>query len=367
MHETGLHSSSETAARLHREAIILDMVSPLFVRAFPCAVDEYLAGGVTAIGATIFDPLTPDLGTAVPIVAGDAAGALRGVAHIYALIRQLPDTLMLIEALDDFARDRQAGKLGIVLHSQTCAPFQHDLNFVELFYRLGVRVALLAYNTRNLFADGCTERTNAGLSKLGVRLIREMNRVGIVIDGSHTGERSTLDAMEVCEAPFIFSHSGCKALHDHPRNITDEQIRRCVATGGMVGVVGLPNFLGDHAAPKLETVVRHVAHIAELVGAEHAGIGMDYFTGLIPYSTYEEQLADYPVKMSSGLWGPGDMPPPPWRCAPEIETPAGMRHLTAALLEHGFSEAETRGIMGENFLRVFGQVWKPVGGAPSDT
>jgi membrane dipeptidase len=342
----------EAAIRLHAESIILDMVSPLFMAVYPRGAEDYRAGGVTAIGATV--------GTQTTGLALNAAEGFSSIARLYDLIRQMPDTLRLIETIEDFSRAKQDGKLGVLLHFQTCSPFEQELRYVEIFYRLGVRAALLTYNIRNLVADGCTERTDAGLSRLGVRLVKEMNRVGMVVDGSHTGLRSSLDAIEVTEAPFIFSHSGAKAVYDHARNITDEQIRACAATGGVIGVVGLPYFLGDAANPTLETLVRHIVYIAELVGVEHVGIGLDYHRGVRPYSTLEEQQATNRERTTEGLWREGDFPPPPYRYAPEIETPAGMRHLTAALLRHGFSHAETKGIMGENFLRVFRAVWKPI-------
>jgi membrane dipeptidase len=342
----------EDAARLHEESIVFDMVAPLFTLAYPRGVLDCLAGGLSAIGATVTDRSTG--------FTNNAAEGFSGIAHAYDLIRQMPDRLRLIEAVEDFARARQDGKLGIVLHFQTCSPFEQELRYVEIFYRLGVRAALLTYNIRNLVADGCTERTDSGLSRLGVRLVQEMNRVGMVVDGSHTGLRSSLDAIEVSEAPFIFSHSGARAVYDHPRNITDEQIRACARTGGVVGVFVLPYFLGDADDPKLDTLVRHIAYIAELVGSEHVGIGMDYSSSISPYSTVEEQQITYEGAFASGQWREGDFPPPPWRCAPEIETPAGMRNLTAALLRHGFSYDEVRGIMGENFLRVFRAVWKPI-------
>jgi membrane dipeptidase len=182
----------------------------------------------------------------------------------------------------------------------------------------------------------------------------------MVVDGSHTGIRSSLDAIEATDSPFIFSHSGARAVYDHPRNLTDEQIRACARTGGVIGVLGLSYFVGEPANPKLEDLVRHAAYIADLVGAEHVGIGMDYFRGVTPYSTPEEQQARYEGRTAGGLWREDDIPAPPYRYAPEIETPAGMRNLTAALLRHGFSYVETRGIMGENFLRIFRSVWRPI-------
>jgi membrane dipeptidase len=342
----------EDAARLHEESIVFDMVAPLFTLVYPRGVVDCLAGGLSAIGATVTDRSTG--------FTNNATEGFSGIAHVYDLIRRMPDEVRLIETIEDFSRAKQEGKLGIVLHFQTCSPFEQELRYVEIFYRLGVRAALLTYNIRNLIADGCTKRTDSGLSRFGVRLVKEMNRVGMVVDGSHTGIRSSLDAIEVTDSPFIFSHSGARAVYDHPRNVTDEQIRACARTGGVIGVVGLSYFLGDAADPKLETLVQHVAYIAELVGTEHVGIGMDYSRSISPYSTLEEQQTTHIGAFASGVWREGDFPPPPWRCAPEIETPAGMRHLTAALLRHGFSWSETKGIMGENFLRVFRAVWKSI-------
>jgi membrane dipeptidase len=346
--QLGTGESLDLANRLHDESIVLDLVCPLFNQVVPRGVADYRAGGFSAIGASVTNG-----------VGASAAETFRAVRSIYGLIQSMPDEVRLVETSDDFARAKQEGRLGVLLHFQNCTAFE-GLVLVELFYRLGIRVAQLAYNVRNLVADGCTEDSDAGLSRYGTQLVRQMNRVGMVVDGTHTGIRSTLDAMEVTDSPFIFSHSGAKSVFDHVRNITDEQIRACARTGGVIGVVGLPYFLGDGDVPKLETLVRHMAYIAELVGAEHVGVGMDYHRTLTPYTTLEEQQVAHKNRGLGGLWREGDIPAPPYRCASEIETPAGMRHLTAALLRHGFSYEETKGIMGENFVRVFQAVWKPV-------
>lgn len=346
----GQAEANAAAERLHREAIIFDMVAPLFESPFPRGIEDYIAGGVTAVGASKSGP---------GLAWFTAIGQLRAMAQLYQLVRENADRLMIIDKVDDFARAKESGRLGVVIYYQSCSPFEDELGFVELFYRLGLRAALLTYNTRNLIADGCTERTNAGLSKYGVEVIKEMNRVGMVVDCSHVGERSSLDAIEVSQAPVIFSHSGCKALHDHPRNITDEQIRASAASGGVVGVFALPFFLAGNKPAAIDDLVRHIAHIADLVGVEHAGIGMDYFEGLVDYraGNPEEFSAEERAEYLK-LWNPGEIPAKPPRCAPGIETPAGMRNLTAALFRHGFTENEVRQIMGENFLRVFRAVWK---------
>jgi membrane dipeptidase len=191
-------------------------------------------------------------------------------------------------------------------------------------------------------------------------MIAEMNRIGMVVDVSHAGERTSLDAIEKSAAPVIFSHSGCKAVYDNPRNITDEQIRACAASGGVVGIVGLTEFLGDATQGTMQQLLRHITHVSKLVGAAHVGIGFDYYTGTLPYTSLETQEKDYAEMLVSG--DTDGLPPPPWTNIPELETPALMTNLTKALLAAGFNEEEVKGIWGENFLSVFKRVWKPVGG-----
>lgn len=338
----------ELAAKVHAEGIVIDHVTALVHSLVPIGYRQHLEGGVTVVGQTA---------TTGP--GGGAMETLTKIGQILGTIRRAPDELLLIESVNDIQRAKAEGKLGVMLHFQSCSPFERDLNLVEVFYRLGARVALLTYNVANYVSDGISESSDAGLSKFGRQVVKEMNRVGMVVDGSHSGARATFQAMELCDGPFIFSHSGCKAVYDHPRNITDDQIRAAAATGGVIGVVGLPYFTSDTREPTIEHILRHVVHIAELVGTDHIGIGMDYFTGVLPYSTPEQELARLAVQdAADDIWSPGDIPVHPWGFAPGIETPAQMRNFTAALLEHGFSYDDARKIMGENFLRVYSQVWK---------
>lgn len=346
------HSAATDAERLHQDATIIDLVSPLMASVFPRGIEDYLAGSVTVIGATVI----PRVGS----IPQNASDALYGIALLRRLVRSRPEQLLLVETVEDIQRAKETSRLGVFLHFQGCAPFEREVGFVELFYRLGVRVALLAYNVTNQVADGCTERTDAGLSKFGVRAVQEMHRVGMVVDGSHSGRRATLQAMDLSDRPFIFSHSNCKAVYDHARNLTDEQIRACAHTGGVIGVAALPYFVSASRQPALDHLLRHVAYIADLVGVDHVALGMDYFWGIGPYATPEEQERWDQADAEDDVWNPRDLPRGPWTCAPGIETPAGMLRLTDALLRHGFSDAEVRKILGENALRVFRAAWKPV-------
>ena len=183
--------------------------------------------------------------------------------------------LCLATSIDEIDRGRQEGKLVLGINIQDTAPIETDISRLASLHALGVRQMLLAYNIRYYVADGCAETADAGLSNFGRAVVREMNRLGIVVDCSHTGRRSSLEAIEISERPTIFSHSGVYALCRHIRNLTDDQIRACAARGGVIGVVGNGSCLCD-AEARPETMFRHIDYVVNLVGPEHVGIGTDY-------------------------------------------------------------------------------------------
>jgi hypothetical protein len=169
----------------------------------------------------------------------------------------------------DVHQARQAGKLAVSLNLQGSNNLGRDLNLVQLYYDLGVRQLLLVYNHKNAVGDGCHERTDGGLSRYGIELIQAMNAVGMIVDCSHGGPRTTMEAIEVSNQPVMFTHSNPKALWRHDRNITDEQAKACAARGGLVGAVGVGIFMGDNDA-STETYFRHIDYWATLVESERA-------------------------------------------------------------------------------------------------
>ena len=205
---------------------------------------------------------------------------------------------------------------------------------------------LLAYNQKNRVGDGCAERTDAGLSRFGVRLIEEMNRVGMLVDGAHSGYRTTMEAMEVTSAPFIFSHCLAHELFTHYRNIRDDQIKACAKSGGVIGVNGVGIFLEDPEATS-EAMFRHIDHIAKLVGPEHIGLGLDYVRDT-------ERLASWTIA-NADMWPPNAGKP---TVATTFAQPEQFVELTDIMLERQYSESDVRGILGENFARVARQVWR---------
>ncbi len=342
------------------KGIKIDLVAPLVSTGghggrggFPFAIEEYRAGGVDAIGATV-------------VSAGGMAGGVGGqqsrfqetVDNVLKIAKQIEAhsaELALITQVRDFEKLRDSGRLGIILHFQTPTSLEKSLDYVTLFHKLGVRIIGLALNVRNFIGDGCMEPANGGLSRFGRSVVTAMNDVGIAVDGSHVGERTSMEAMAIAEAPFLFTHSGCKAVYDHPRNITDDQIRECAGTGGVIGIVGTPFILGKGPGVDLETLIRHIVHAVEVAGVDHVGIGIDFDRPASPWSSLEEQQMFYDDLMTKNFLEPGAWPPPPWEFP--VKTPAETPLLEEGLLRHGFSSEETAKIMGENFAGVLRQIW----------
>jgi membrane dipeptidase len=235
---------------------------------------------------------------------------------------------------------RDEGVLSVSFHFQSATPFAAGLDLVDGFLGAGIGRAILAYNEGNVFADGCHEARDAGLTALGRRLIERMDRTGMRVDLSHCGERTSL---EVLDAPLsrapIFSHSNARALFEHERNVTDEQIRRCAARGGYIGINGVGFFLGAEGPDLPRAMADHAAHVADLVGAERVGLGLDFMF---------LEGSDYGFYRAGRERWPRGYPEPPW----SFLQPEQLGDLVEALLARGFTGAEVRGVLGENYLKL---------------
>jgi membrane dipeptidase len=342
MHRTETAIDPATAAALHRDAIIVDAVCPLLRRL--SYVDWYAEGGVTV---------------AAPTVGGteNAETALRLLGAWHRFIHD-NDRLMLVRSAADIHAAKAAGKLGLVFHFQGTDPIEDDLDLVDAWAALGLRVVQLAYNAKNRYADGLEEAIDSGLSNMGRRLVERLNQARLVIDCAHTGLRSSLDAVALSTSPVVCSHGNPKGVFDCKRNTDDELIRAIAARGGVIGVVGFPAFIGRGPRPTLDDFIDHIAYLADLVGAEHVGLGIDYFLGQRGVMSDEEATAQYETSLKRGKWRPDTYPPPPYFYPEGIETPRTMPNLTAGLLRRGFSVEDARNILGANWVRVWDRVWQ---------
>ena len=336
MSETLTDSSvgvSAQAAKLTQETLVWDNL-------FPCSdgTRELKLQLLDRVKNCGYDFVTFTLGE-------DSSGIKETIANIAAaraLVLSEPDKFVLVKSADDVSEAKRADKLAISFHFQGTGPVESDIGMIEVYYSLGVRQMLLATNLKNMVGDGCKERTDCGLSRFGVLVIEEMNRVGMLVDGSHTGNRTTLEACEVSKDPFIFSHSNPKALFDHPRNITDEQIKASAATGGIIGINGVGVFLGKNDS-STATILRHIDYVAALVGAEHVGIATD--------------LPVDPGNSSPTPWNPPHPGDVPWSDINYIQ-PEQLPELADGMLRSGYKESQVRGILGENWFKLARRVWK---------
>jgi membrane dipeptidase len=252
----------------------------------------------------------------------------------------------LATTVDDILAARQRGRLAVGFDLEDSNPLGGEIGMVQAYYDLGVRSMLLTYNGENQAGYGCHAPNDTGMTGFGRAVVDEMNRVGMMVDVSHCGYRTSMDAIERSASPVIFSHSSMRALWDHERNIRDDQALACAATGGVIGINGVGIFLGDNDI-SVPTMARHIDYAVELVGPEHVGIGTDY---VFDNEDLNRELRENPqiFPESYRRAGRADFFPPEHLAA-----------LEAELGSHGYSTADIAGIMGGNFLRVARQVWKP--------
>jgi membrane dipeptidase len=265
-------------------------------------------------------------------------------AYRHWLLTQAGD-FVLVDTLEDIEHAKQNGKLAVSFDIEGMNALNGDINMLSLYHALGVRQMLFAYNLNNEAAGGCHD-TNIGLTDFGRAILREMNRLGIIVDCSHASLNTTLDIMAESSNPVVFSHSNPNSVWEHQRNILDHQIIGCAQTGGVIGLNGMGIFLGENDI-RTETLLKHIGYVADLVGPEHLGIGFDY--------TPDVEV-DIGVILNSR--------PDYWPAGQRYDTPeikhAGPSRLPAivdGLIGYGFNDVEIRGFLGENFRRVASQTW----------
>jgi membrane dipeptidase len=331
--------TAEKARALHRQAIVVDGTS-FFCQGWHQRLET---AGVTALQLT------------VPWDGEGARQAVGRCAEYFALVRREP-RLTIVGSVADIRRAKVRGKVGLILGSQDGSILESDPKLVEVFFRIGFRVIQLTYNDRNLLGDGCLEPANAGLSRLGIEMIESMNRVGMVLDLSHVGERTSLEAIEVSSKPLLFSHSNPRKRADSPRNITDEQIGKCAAGGGVIGATPYApiTWRGGPKPPDLDDFVGHVEHIADLVGVDHVCFGSDSEAtpGAYPRELLRRLFTAHPEATAAFREAhPGIF------LTEGFESMEALPQVTERLLGRGWSEADIRKFLGENLLRVYAANW----------
>ena len=276
--------------------------------------------------------------------------ALKWFAAWNAFIANNDAYFLRIDSPSDLDRVKDSGRLGVILGLQNSGHFRNAAD-VDYFRSLGQRVSQLTYNSRNLIGNGATERRDDGISDFGVAIIERMNKVGMAVDVSHCGDRTTLDAFEISKKPVLITHSNCRALvPGHPRVKTDEAIKKVGASGGVMGITAVRMFVKVDEPTNIEHVLDHFDHVRKLIGPEHLGVGSD-----IDLYGYDKMPAELNKQLRAGYKGSYA-----FRDRIDVEGldhPKRMFDLTEGLIRRKYSDAEIEGILGGNFKRVLGQLW----------
>ncbi|MFT4029109.1 MAG: membrane dipeptidase [Protaetiibacter sp.] len=326
------------ARRIHDEAIVFDGSSVL--KEEPAHFERAFAGGVTGTNHTVASP---------------HEGYEEAVADMARCARWIADNSdkgILATTVSDIEEAKRSGREAIVFGPQNAEFLGTELGRLDVAYQLGMRIMQLTYQRQNYLGAGCGETSDAGLSRFGRRVVEEMDELGIVVDVSHCGRATALDAFAASKNPVVFTHAHSSAMSPHVRAKDDDVIRALADQGGVIGITALSAFNADPAEPTkrqgLTGFLRHVTHVAELVGIDHVGIGLDFDETNTP-EKFAADHAKSPELVTVFGWDD--------KRIHGLADASEEFNVTLALVSAGFSDEEIVKVLGANFLRVFRQVW----------
>jgi membrane dipeptidase len=286
----------------------------------------------------------------------DFVGAVAEVARIQRMIEVHSAYFTQVRVPADLQRAKREKKMGIIFSFESVEMLEGKVPRIELFRNLGVRVMQLSYNHKSPFSAGVLEPDGGGLTILGQQAVVMMNSVGVAIDLSHANAQTTADAITASSKPVIMSHAGCAAIHPHPRNKTDNQLRSLAHKGGVVGIYDMPYLAASPKQPTVEDYMAHMEHALQVAGEDHVGIGSD--VSIQPVDTSPKGLAEFKEvqeqRQKAGL------------AAPEEDRPLYVEGLNVLrkgeviadqLLKRGYPARVAEKILGTNFARVFDEIW----------
>lgn len=336
---------SAHVSKLVRQGLVIDMLAPLRMDFDTTGFTAPLTAAETAMfresGVSAFHH---SVGLGGPTAYEDALSYL---AAWQGFVGRNTSLFTLVDKAADIDEAKRAGKIAVLMGIQNADQFR-EAKDVKTFHQLGLRCAQLTYNSQNFIGSGSTEREDGGLSDFGLGIVTAMNEAGMLVDVSHCGDRTTLDAIEASAKPIAVTHSNCRALNNHPRLKTDEAIRKLAAKGGVMGITEVRMFVRDQDPVTIEHLVDHIDHVVKLVGIDHVGIGSD--AGLTGYDNMKpEQL-----KMLRGSYKAS------YAMRDKLDTddygPKRAYLLTDALVRRGYSDPNIAAILGGNFRRLLGSI-----------
>lgn len=331
-------SIEATAKKLWDDAIVVDGLNVSNWES-PAVFQSLKMGGVTAINAT-------------SAIWENFPQGMDNIAAWTRRFREFGDILCKVTTAQDIRNAKEERKVGIIIGWQNASPIENDLDRLELFHGLGVRIIQVTYNERNLLGNGCYERVDEGLSNFGMDAIREMNRLGILIDLSHVGDRTSLETIETSERPVAFTHANARNFFDHCRNKTDEVLERLIEKGGVIGANAFPAFFPNTFDTALEEYVDAIEDLIRRVGFDHVAIGTDYT------QDQPAEFFDWIFSQQGTKYQPRAFPYPDPLIHPKgMETPDNFCNVARELLNRGYGEADVAKVIGGNWLRLFEEVW----------
>jgi membrane dipeptidase len=345
--EAGVANVSVHARALYRSALILDCNSAPPEGRLPLPQAD-----LEAVHGSGIDVIKYSVGG----INDDFATTVAAIAQVQRLIEAYPGHFTQVRVAGDFARAKAEGKVGIILSFESAEMLQGRLESLELFRDLGVRVMQLSYNRKSPFAAGVMEPEGGGLTPLGRQAVAEMNRLGIAIDLSHANPATTADVLDLSTKAALMTHAGCAAIHPHPRNKTDEQLRALAERGGVVGIFDLPYLTASPRQPTVEDYLLHLEHALKVAGEDHVGIGSD--TDILPLDLSEKGMAELnrhlEQRRSTGLAAPEEDRPP---YVVGLNTPRRIEVIADGLLKRGCPAGVAEKVIGANFARAFADIW----------
>lgn len=339
-----------------RRAIVIDGQGAVFdpygaetdIHFSPRALAEIRASGMTACSCTV-----NEVGNSLD----SWANTIRTIARIDQAIADNPDVELKALTAADIRRAKDAGKLAIIYNTQDTSLIGPDLDRIAVLKGLGVRIVQLTYNLRNLSGDGCLEPANGGISKLGRATIARIEKEKLLLDLSHSGPRTVAEGIAAATRPMTISHTGCRDLHDNPRNQYDAELRACASKGGVVGIYWMP-FLVPNGKPTGADLVRHMEHAVNVCGEDHVSIGTDgvVFKTVIDDKARERQKKFFEDRSARGIAAPGEGPDI-FNIVAEWDEPRRFRLLADGLAKAGWSSARIEKVLGGNLMRLYAETW----------
>ena len=338
---------SKRALKVIERTLVIDMLGVLKLDFEPTAfagpaseeaIAQFRSSGITAFHNSI--------GTGGPLA---QAETLEFLAAWQGYVGRNSQLFTLVGNVADLERAKAERRVAVIMGIQNSEHFQEPKD-VKRFYQLGQRCSQLTYNSQNYLGTGGTDRVDGGVTDFGVEIIKAMNEVGMLIDVSHCGDRTTLDAIEISAKPIAITHSNCRALNNHPRLKTDEAITRLAARGGVMGITGVRNFVRDREPTTVEHVVDHIDHVVKLAGIEHVGIGTD--SDLNGYDDMPEEQRKQLMAMYKASYAFRDK-----LDTDGFDHPQKIFDLTEALIRRGYSDDNISAVLGGNFRRLLGATW----------